>query len=122
MRLGLCATVILHEREASGFRLQHNFPVFIFTDSLLASYSFFTSLGYLQKQTTITRVDRRRQDQVGKDSSQDKGEGMKDKAKGKAKEATGAVSGDEEKKTEGRADQTKGSAKEKVGEVKDKLT
>ena len=41
---------------------------------------------------------------MGKDSSQDKGERLKDKAKGKAKEATGAVSGDEGKKTEGRTD------------------
>ena len=42
----------------------------------------------------------------GKSSSQDKGEGALDKAKGKAKEATGAVTGDEAKKSEGRSDQT----------------
>ena len=41
----------------------------------------------------------------GKSSSQDKGEGALDKAKGKAKEATGAVAGDEAKKSEGRSDQ-----------------
>ena len=41
----------------------------------------------------------------GKSSSQDKGEGALDKAKGKAKEATGAVTGDEAKKSEGRSDQ-----------------
>ena len=41
----------------------------------------------------------------GKSSSQDKGEGALDKAKGKAKEATGAVTGDEAKKSEGRYDQ-----------------
>ena len=42
-----------------------------------------------------------------KSSSQDKGEGALDKAKGKAKEATGAIIGDEEKKAEGRSEQTK---------------
>ena len=50
-----------------------------------------------------------------KSSSQDKGEGTLDKAKGKAKEAAGAVTGDETKKSEGRSDQTKGTAKEKKG-------
>ncbi len=40
----------------------------------------------------------------GKSSSQDKGEGALDKAKGKAKEATGAVTGDEAKKSEGQKD------------------
>ena len=57
----------------------------------------------------------------GKSSSQDKGEGALDKAKGKAKEATGAVTGDKEKKAEGRTDQTKGTAKDKVGKAKDLL-
>ena len=56
-----------------------------------------------------------------KSSSQDKGEGALDKAKGKAKEAVGAVSGDEAKKAEGRSDQTKGTAKDKKGKVKDLL-
>ena len=50
-----------------------------------------------------------------KSSSQDKGEGALDKAKGKAKEATGAVTGDKAKKSEGRSDQTKGTAKDKKG-------
>ncbi len=54
-----------------------------------------------------------------KSSTQDKGEGALDKAKGKAKEAAGAVSGDEAKKSEGRSDQTKGTAKDKKGKVKD---
>ena len=54
-----------------------------------------------------------------KSSTQDKGEGAIDKAKGKAKEAAGAVSGDEAKKAEGRSDQTKGTAKDKLGKVKD---
>jgi uncharacterized protein YjbJ (UPF0337 family) len=54
-------------------------------------------------------------------SSQDKGEGALDKAKGKAKEATGAVTGDEEKKAEGRTDQTRGTAKDKLGKAKDLL-
>ncbi len=54
----------------------------------------------------------------GKSSSQDKGEGALDKAKGKAKEATGAVTGDEAKKSEGRSDQTKGTAKDMVKTVR----
>jgi uncharacterized protein YjbJ (UPF0337 family) len=57
-----------------------------------------------------------------KSSGQDKGEGALDKAKGKAKEAAGAVTGDKEKKAEGRSDQTKGTAKEKKGKVKDLLS
>jgi uncharacterized protein YjbJ (UPF0337 family) len=56
-----------------------------------------------------------------KSSTQDKGEGAIDKAKGKAKEAAGAVSGDEAKKAQGRSEQTKGTAKDKKGEVKDLL-
>jgi len=56
-----------------------------------------------------------------KSSAQDKGEGVLDKAKGKAKEAAGAVTGDKEKKAEGRADQTKGTAKDKLGKAKDLL-
>ena len=54
-----------------------------------------------------------------KSSSQDKVEGALDKAKGKAKEAAGAVTGDKKKKSEGRSDQTKGTLKEKKGKVKD---
>jgi uncharacterized protein YjbJ (UPF0337 family) len=54
-----------------------------------------------------------------KSSSQDKGEGALDKAKGKAKEAGGAITGDEAKKSEGRSDQTKGTLKDKKGKVKD---
>ncbi len=50
-----------------------------------------------------------------------KSEGALDKAKGRAKEATGAVTGDEEKKVEGRSDQTKGTAKDKLGKAKDLL-
>src|SRR5215213_1982336 len=65
---------------------------------------------------------RREKEQVGrKSSAQDKGEGALQKAKGKAKEATGAVTGDEEKKAEGRSEQTKGTAKDKLGKAKDLL-
>ena len=69
-----------------------------------------------------TRDDQRREQHVGRKSSkQNKGEGALDKAKGKAKEASGAVSGDEAKKSEGRSDQTKGTAKDKLGKAKDLL-
>ena len=57
-----------------------------------------------------------------KSSGQDKSEGALDKAKGKAKEAAGAVTGDKAKKSAGRSDQTKGTAKEKKGKVKDILS
>jgi uncharacterized protein YjbJ (UPF0337 family) len=39
---------------------------------------------------------------------------MEDKAKGKMKEAAGAITGDEEKKAEGRAQQKKGEAEEQA--------
>jgi len=50
-----------------------------------------------------------------------KAEGAVDTAKGRAKEATGAVTGDKEKKAEGRSEQTKGTAKDKLGKAKDLL-
>ena len=46
-------------------------------------------------------------------------EGMKDKAKGKAKEAQGAVTNDTSKRVEGQKDQMKGEAKKKTGEARD---
>jgi uncharacterized protein YjbJ (UPF0337 family) len=42
-----------------------------------------------------------------------------DKAKGRLKEATGALSGDKVKKSEGRSDQRKGTLKEKKSHLKD---
>ena len=45
-----------------------------------------------------------------------------DKAKGRAKEAAGALTGDRHLKNEGRADQAKGSAKNVVDKVADTLT
>jgi uncharacterized protein YjbJ (UPF0337 family) len=70
----------------------------------------------------IARDGRRREKHVGgKRSSQNKGEGALDKAKGRAKEATGAVTGDKAKKSEGRSDQDKGTAKDKLGKAKDLL-
>lgn len=43
-----------------------------------------------------------------------------DKAKGKAKEMTGKVTGNDRMKTEGQADQARGKAKEGVESVRDK--
>ncbi|CAN5793288.1 hypothetical protein BH23ACT11_BH23ACT11_27410 [soil metagenome] len=57
-----------------------------------------------------------------KSSKQDKGEGAIDKAKGRAKEAAGALSDDKDKKAEGRADQRSGTMKEKKGHLKDLLS
>jgi uncharacterized protein YjbJ (UPF0337 family) len=45
-----------------------------------------------------------------------------DKAKGRAKEAAGALSGDKRLKNEGRVDQAKGSAKKTADKVADTLT
>ena len=46
-------------------------------------------------------------------------DGMMDKAKGKAKEAQGAVTNDTGKRAEGQKDQMKGDAKKKVGETRE---
>ena len=45
-----------------------------------------------------------------------------DKAKGRAKEAAGTLTGDKRLKNEGRVDQAKGSAKKTVNKVTDTLT
>jgi len=45
-----------------------------------------------------------------------------DKAKGRAKEAAGALTGDRHLKNEGRVDQAKGSAKKTVDKIADTLT
>ncbi len=45
-----------------------------------------------------------------------------DKAKGRTKEAAGALTGDKHLKNEGRADQAKGSVKNTVDKVTDALT
>jgi uncharacterized protein YjbJ (UPF0337 family) len=55
-------------------------------------------------------------------SREDKNEGKMDRAKGRAKEAGGALTGDRSKKSEGRSDQRKGKAKEKKGAAKDLLS
>jgi uncharacterized protein YjbJ (UPF0337 family) len=55
-------------------------------------------------------------------SREDKNEGKLDRAKGRAKEAGGALTGDRSKKSEGRSDQRKGKAKEKKGAAKDLLS
>ena len=57
----------------------------------------------------------------GKSSRDDKNEGAMDRAKGRVKEAGGALTGDKDKKSEGRADQRKGKSKEKKGNLKDLL-
>ena len=45
-----------------------------------------------------------------------------DKAKGRVKEAVGALTGDSHLKNEGRVDQAKGSAKNAVDKVADTIT
>lgn len=46
--------------------------------------------------------------------------GRTDKAKGKAKEVAGAVTGDDKKQAEGKTDQASGKAKEKGNKAVDK--
>ena len=48
------------------------------------------------------------------------GSGTIDKAKGRAKEAAGALTGDKKLKTEGKVDQATGKVKEVVDRVSDK--
>jgi uncharacterized protein YjbJ (UPF0337 family) len=59
---------------------------------------------------------------VPRNSREDKNEGTMDRAKGRMKEAGGALTGDKSKKREGRPDQRKGRAKEKKGDLKDLLS
>jgi uncharacterized protein YjbJ (UPF0337 family) len=56
-----------------------------------------------------------------KSPAEQKGEGTLDKAKGRMKEAGGAITGDDETKREGKFDQIKGDAKQKVADVRDKV-
>ncbi|HZF57281.1 MAG TPA: CsbD family protein [Rubrobacter sp.] len=56
-----------------------------------------------------------------KRSSRDKTEGAIDKLTGRAKEATGSLTGNKDKKAEGRAEQDKGTLKKKEGALKDLL-
>ena len=58
-------------------------------------------------------------DESEKSRSGDKVEGAVHKAKGRPKEATGALTGDEARKVEGIADQRKGDAKKKKGHLRD---
>jgi len=58
---------------------------------------------------------------MSKRSSQNKTEGAMDKVKGRAKEASGTLTGNKDKKAEGRADQDKGTLKKKAGAAKDLL-
>ena len=55
------------------------------------------------------------------DSGKDKNRGSSDKAKGRAKEAMGSLTGDKDLKSEWRADQDKGTLKKK-GALKDLLS
>lgn len=58
----------------------------------------------------------------GTSGREDKDEGAKDRAKGRIKEAAGALTGDDKLKREGRSDQRRGKAKEKKGNLKDLLS
>ncbi len=55
------------------------------------------------------------------DSRRDKNWGSADKAKGRAKEALGSLTGDKDLKSEGRGNKDKGTLKKKKGALKDLL-
>lgn len=54
-----------------------------------------------------------------KSPKEQQAEGMMDKAKGKAKEAAGAITDDNRKRAEGQLEQSKGEAKKKVGDARE---
>jgi len=58
----------------------------------------------------------------GTSGREDKDDGAKDRAKGRIKEAGGALTGDKKLKREGRSEQRRGKAKEKKGNLKDLLS
>jgi uncharacterized protein YjbJ (UPF0337 family) len=58
----------------------------------------------------------------GRSGKEDKDEGAMDRAKGRIKEAGGALTGDKKLKREGRSDQRRGRAKQKKGDLKDLLS
>ena len=49
------------------------------------------------------------------------GDGTADDAKGRVKEAAGALTGDDSLKNEGKVDQATGTVKDKVGDAADKV-
>ena len=57
-----------------------------------------------------------------KSSRQNKREATKDTLKGVAREATGALRGNDTKRAKGLSDQRKGALKRKKGELKDSFT
>ncbi len=56
---------------------------------------------------------------MARNSIKDKNEGSMEKAKGRAKEAAGSVSGNKDLPSEGRTDEDKGTLKKKKGAAKD---
>ena len=56
-----------------------------------------------------------------KTGREDRQDGALDKARGRVKEAAGALKGDRAQKAEGRSDQRRGTMKEKKGHLKDLL-
>jgi uncharacterized protein YjbJ (UPF0337 family) len=79
------------------------------------------SPGPTARPTPRRQPDRARGGLVSKGSGTDKAEGAIDKVTGRAKEATGSLTGNKDRKAEGRADQDKGTLKKKKGAVKDLL-
>lgn len=58
---------------------------------------------------------------MSESTDQQRGEGMMDQAKGRAKDAWGSLTGDSSTEAEGKVDQIKGKAKETIADVKDAM-
>ena len=76
-------------------------------------------MGRVRKSIDSIRLEEEQVGRRGKTSGDDKREGAMDKAAGRLKEASGALTGNKDKKAEGRADQRRGTMKEKKGHLKD---
>ena len=74
-----------------------------------------------EKGTNITFTSEKEDAGLFSDSRRDKNRGSADKAKGRAKETLGSLTGDKDLKSEGRGDQDKDTLKKKKGALKDLL-
>ena len=58
---------------------------------------------------------------LGKDPKKQQAEGTLEKAKGRAREAAGALTGDQKQKAKGQVEQAKGEAKKNVGKARENV-
>jgi uncharacterized protein YjbJ (UPF0337 family) len=78
----------------------------------------------MQRALEARHLQRRRKKMADRDRDtglQDHLEGTGDEVKGRAKQASGGLTGDRTQQGEGLLDETKGKAKDALGDVKDRL-